>query len=51
MGFASPLPGEPYKTLQGFVKEEIGANELKKVEIKLGQEIFLFGRWRLILGK
>ena len=42
VGFASPLPGEPYKTLQGFVKEEIGANELKKVEIKLGPRNFSF---------
>ncbi|MDC0441181.1 glycoside hydrolase family 3 C-terminal domain-containing protein [Gammaproteobacteria bacterium] len=42
VGFARPLPGEPYKTLQGFVKEEIGANELKKVEIKLGPRNFSF---------
>ena len=42
VGFASPLPGEPYKTLQGFVKEEIGVNELKKVEIKLGPRNFSF---------
>jgi beta-glucosidase len=42
VGFASPLPGEPYKTLQGFVKEEIGANEFKKVEIKLGPRNFSF---------
>ena len=42
VGFASPLPGEPYKTLQGFIKEEIGANELKKVEIKLGPRNFSF---------
>jgi beta-glucosidase len=42
VGFASPLPGEPYKTLQGFVKEEIGANELKKAEIKLGPRNFSF---------
>ena len=42
VGFASPLPGEPYKTLQGFVKEEIGANELKKVEVKLGPRNFSF---------
>ena len=42
VGFTSPLPGEPYKTLQGFVKEEIGANELKKVEIKLGPRNFSF---------
>ena len=42
VGFASPLPGEPFKTLQGFVKEEIGANELKKVEIKLGPRNFSF---------
>ena len=42
VGFASPLPSEPYKTLQGFVKEEIGANELKKVEIKLGPRNFSF---------
>ena len=42
VGFASPLPGEPYKTLQGFVKEEIGANELKKVEIKLGPRNFSY---------
>ena len=42
VGFASPLPGKPYKTLQGFVKEEIGANELKKVEIKLGPRNFSF---------
>ena len=42
VGFASPLPGEPYKTLQGFIKEEIGANELKKVEIKLGPRNFSY---------
>ena len=42
VSFASPLPGEPFKTLQGFVKEEIGANELKKVEIKLGPRNFSF---------
>ena len=42
VGFASPLPGEPYKTLQGFVKEEIGANELKKVEIKLRPRNFSY---------
>ena len=42
VGFASPLPSEPYKTLQGFVKKEIGANELKKVEIKLGPRNFSF---------
>ena len=42
VSFASPLPGEPYKTLQGFVKEEIGANEFKKVEIKLGPRNFSF---------
>jgi len=42
VGFASPFPGEPYKTLQGFVKEEIGAHELKKVEIKLGPRNFSF---------
>ena len=28
--------------MQGFVKEEIGANELKKVEIKLGPRNFSF---------
>ena len=42
VGFASPLPGEPYKTLQGFIKEEIGANELKKVEIKLRPRNFSY---------
>lgn len=42
VSFASPLPGEPYKTLQGFIKEEIGANELKKVEIKLGPRNFSY---------
>jgi beta-glucosidase len=42
VGPASPLPGEPCKTLQGFVKEEIGAHELKKVEIKLGPRNFSF---------
>jgi len=42
VGFASLLPGEPYKTLQGFIKEEIGANKLKKVEIKLGPRNFSF---------
>ena len=42
VGFASLLPGEPYKTLQGFIKEEIGANELKKVEIKLGPRNFSY---------
>ena len=42
VGFTSLLPGEPYKTLQGFIKEEIGANELKKVEIKLGPRNFSF---------
>ena len=30
------------QTLQGFVKEEIGARELKKVEIKLGPRNFSF---------
>ena len=33
VGFSEPLSHEPCKTLQGFVKEEIGANELKKLEI------------------
>ena len=42
VSFASPLPGEPCKTLQGFVKEEIDANELKKVEIKLGPRNFSY---------
>ena len=42
VGFASLLPGEPYKTLQGFIKEEIGANKLKKVEIKLGPRNFSY---------
>ena len=42
VSFASPLPGEPCKTLQGFVKEEINANELKKVEIKLGPRNFSY---------
>ena len=42
VGPASPVPGGPCKTLQGFVKEEIGARELKKVEIKLGPRNFSF---------
>jgi beta-glucosidase len=42
VGFANPLPQEPIKTLQGFVKEEIGANELKKLEIKLGPRNFSY---------
>jgi len=42
VSFASPLPGEPCKTLQGFVKEEIDADELKKVEIKLGPRNFSY---------
>ena len=42
VSFASPLPGEPFKTLQGFVKEEIDADELKKVEIKLGPRNFSY---------
>ncbi|MDA9660200.1 glycoside hydrolase family 3 C-terminal domain-containing protein [Pseudomonadota bacterium] len=42
VGFESPLPQEPIKTLQGFVKDEIGANELKKLEIKLGPRNFSY---------
>jgi beta-glucosidase len=42
VGFASPLPQEPIKTLQGFVKDEIAANELKKLEIVLGPRNFSY---------
>ena len=42
VGFDSPLPHEPLKTLQGFVKDEIGVNELKKLEIKLGPRNFSY---------
>ena len=42
VGFSEPLSQEPCKTLQGFVKEEIGANELKKLEIKLGPRNFSY---------
>ena len=40
--YTKPLPQEPCKTLQGFIKEEIGANELKKLEIKLGPRNFSY---------
>ena len=40
VSFAAPLPQKPLMTLQGFVKEEIGVNEIKKLEIKLGPRNF-----------
>ena len=40
ISFAAPLPQEPLMTLQGFVKEDIGVNEIKKLEIKLGPRNF-----------
>ncbi len=40
VSFVAPLPQEPLMTLQGFVKEEIGVNEIKKLEIKLGPRNF-----------
>ena len=40
VSFVAPLPHEPLMTLQGFVKEEIGVNEIKKLEIKLGPRNF-----------
>jgi beta-glucosidase len=42
VSYTKPLSQEPCKTLQGFVKEEIGANELKKLEIKLGPRNFSY---------
>ena len=46
------MPQQPCKTLQGFVKEEIGANELKKMEINLGPRNFSYwsvdrGAWEI----
>ena len=35
VGFSEPLPSEPLKTLQGFVKTNIELNEVKNLEIRL----------------
>tara|TARA_B100000287_G_C20671664_1_gene793611 strand:+ start:2160 stop:4607 length:2448 start_codon:yes stop_codon:yes gene_type:complete len=35
VGFSDPLPGEPLKTLQGFIKKNIKPSEAKDFEIKL----------------
>ena len=34
------LPHQPFKTLQGFIKEKIEVNEIKKLEINLGPRNF-----------
>jgi beta-glucosidase len=52
VGYSDPMPQQPCKTLQGFVKEEIGANELKKMEINLGPRNFSYwsvdrGAWEI----
>ena len=40
VGYANPLNDEPCKTLQGFVKAEIRANEVKNFEVELGPRNF-----------
>ena len=40
VGYANPLNDEPCKTLQGFVKAEIKANEVKNFEVELGPRNF-----------
>ena len=40
VGYINPLAEEPCKTLQGFMKAEIKANEVKNFEIQLGPRNF-----------
>jgi beta-glucosidase len=42
VSFAEAQGDEPCKTLQGFVKEEIGANQIQKIEIMLEARNFSY---------
>ena len=42
VSFAEAQQDEPCKTLQGFVKEEIGANQIQKIEIILKARNFSY---------
>ena len=42
VSFEKPQPEEPCKTLQGFVKEEIEANQIQKMEIILNARNFSY---------